>query len=44
MCIRDRSREDSEIFEVTLENRSTLHKLITERILIVLRGKAESEG
>ncbi len=39
-----KNREDSEIFEVTLENRSTLHKLITERILIVLRGKAESEG
>jgi len=39
-----KSREDSEIFEVTLENRTQLHKLITERILMVLKKRLKLKG
>ena len=39
-----KKRDDSEIFQVTLENRSKLHKLITERILMMLKGKQKLEG
>lgn len=33
-----KDREDSEILEVTLENRDRLHKIIIGRLLLILRG------
>ena len=36
-----KSREDSEILEVTLQNRARLHKLIIGNILLILREKVE---
>jgi nucleoside-triphosphatase len=34
-----KGRDDSEVFEATLKNRDELHKLITQKLLIVLREK-----
>ena len=36
-----KSREDSEILEVTLQNRARLHKLIIGNLLLILRENAE---
>jgi len=36
-----KKREDSEILEVTLQNRARLHKLIIGNLLLILREKAE---
>ena len=38
---RLKNREDSEILEVTLQNRARLHKLIIGNLLLILREKAE---
>ena len=36
-----KNRKDSEILEVTLQNRARLHKLIIGNLLLILREKAE---
>jgi nucleoside-triphosphatase len=42
MITRAKSRQDMEIFEVTLENRDNIHKVITERVVKSLRSNAEN--
>lgn len=42
MTTQAKNRQDMEIFEVTLENRDIIHKVITERVIKSLRSNPEN--
>jgi len=42
LITRVKNRQDAEIFEVTLENRDTVYKVITERVVKSLRSNTEN--